>query len=81
MDSTIRELEAEIEKTKGAKAQSGFTIQEDDVSGLFAKSFSSLSKELSAQYDELDNLVRARTKELEVARDKANAASDTKVSF
>ena len=81
MDSTIRELEAEIEKTKVAKAQSGFTIEEDDVSGLFAKSFSSLSKELSAQYDELDNLVRARTKELEVARDKANAASDTKSKF
>ena len=81
MESTIRELEAEIEKTKVAKAQSGLTIEEDDVSGLFAKSFSSLSKELSAQYDELDNLVRARTKELEVARDKANAASDTKSKF
>ena len=42
MESTIRELEAEIEKTKVAKAQSGLTIEEDDVSGLFAKSFSSL---------------------------------------
>ena len=81
MGETIKELETEIEKTKVAKAQSGFAVEEDDVSGLFAKSFSSLSQELSAQYDELDSLVRARTKELEVARDKANAASDTKSKF
>lgn len=81
MDGTIVELETEIEKSKASKAQYGFAVDEDDVSGLFAKSFSSLSRELSAQYDELDNLVKERTQELEIARDKANAASDTKSKF
>lgn len=81
MDGTIIELETEIEKSKTSKAQYGFAVEEDDVSGLFAKSFSSLSRELSAQYDELDNLVKERTQELEIARDKANAASDTKSKF
>jgi signal transduction histidine kinase/HAMP domain-containing protein len=81
MDGTIIELETEIEKSKTSKALYGFAVEEDDVSGLFAKSFSSLSRELSAQYDELDNLVKERTQELEIARDKANAASDTKSKF
>ena len=81
MDGTIIELETEIEKSKTSKAQYGFAVEEDDVSGLFARSFSSLSRELSAQYDELDNLVKERTQELEIARDKANAASDTKSKF
>ena len=81
MQDTIAELETEIEKTKVQKAASGFEVDQDDISTLFAKSFSSLSRELSAQYGELDSLVQERTRELEVARDKANAASDTKSKF
>ena len=81
MHDTISELETEIEKTKVQRVTSGFEVEDDDISTLFAKSFSSLSRELSAQYGELDNLVQERTRELEVARDKANAASDTKSKF
>ena len=51
------------------------------MTNLFVKSFSSLSKELESQYSALDELVQERTKELEIARDQANTASDTKSKF
>ncbi len=56
-------------------------MRKDAVSGLFATSFGSLAGELEGQYAELDNLVQERTKELETARDRANAASETKSKF
>ena len=40
-----------------------------------------LRQELESQYSALDELVQERTKELEVARDQANAASETKSKF
>ena len=81
MQITITELEQEIAKTQLSENRQGFEVEEDGVTNLFAKSFSSLSKELESQYSALDGLVRERTKELEVARDKANAASETKSKF
>ena len=81
MASTIMELEQEIENSQAKEAEGGFEVEADAVSGLFARSFGSLAAELEAQYAELDSLVQARTMELEKARDKANAASETKSKF
>lgn len=81
MASTIMELEQEIENSQAKEAEGGFEVEADAVSGLFARSFGSLAAELEAQYAELDSLVQARTIELEKARDKANAASETKSKF
>ncbi|MGB1905227.1 MAG: ATP-binding protein [Pseudomonadales bacterium] len=81
MASTIAELEKEIQNSRAKEGEGGFEVEADEVSGLFARSFGSLAAELEAQYAELDSLVQARTKELEKARDKANAASETKSKF
>ena len=81
MTNTISELEQEIVKSRSIEARQSFEVDEDGVTNLFAKSFSSLSKELESQYSALDELVKERTKELEVARDQANAASETKSKF
>lgn len=81
MDKTITELENEIVKSRSVEARQSFEVEEDGVTNLFVKSFSSLSKELESQYSALDELVQERTKELEIARDQANAASDTKSKF
>ncbi len=81
MTKTISELEQEIVKSRSIEARQSFEVEEDGVTNLFAKSFSSLSMELESQYSALDDLVQERTKELEVARDQANAASDTKSKF
>ncbi len=81
MNETIEELEQEITRSRESENRQSFEVDEDGVTNLFAKSFSSLSKELETQYSALDELVRERTKELEIARDQANAASDTKSKF
>ena len=81
MTNTISELEQEIVKSRAIEGRQSFEVDEDGVTNLFAKSFSSLSKELESQYSALDELVQERTKELEVARDQANAASETKSKF
>ena len=81
MDKTITELENEIVKSRSVEARQSFEVEEDGVTNLFVKSFSSLSKELESQYSALDELVQERTKELEIARDQANTASDTKSKF
>ena len=72
MDKTITELENEIVKSRSVEARQSFEVEEDGVTNLFVKSFSSLSKELESQYSALDELVQERTKELEIARDQAN---------
>jgi signal transduction histidine kinase len=81
MRKTITELEQEIVRSRSIEARQSFEVDEDGVTNLFVKSFSSLSKELESQYSALDELVRERTKELEVARDQANTASETKSKF
>ena len=81
MHVTIEELEQEITKSRESETRQSFEVDEDGVTNLFAKSFSSLSKELETQYSALDDLVKERTQELEIARDQANAASDTKSKF
>ena len=79
--STISDIEQEISKSREIEKRQGFEVEEDSVTNLFAASFSSLSRELESQYSALDDLVRERTQELEVARDQANAASETKSKF
>ena len=81
MALTIEALEQEINSSQLQEAEAGFEVEKDAVSGLFATSFGSLAGELEGQYAELDNLVQERTKELEKARDRANAASETKSKF
>ena len=81
MNETIEELEQEITRSRKSENRQSFEVDEDGVTNLFAKSFSSLSKELETQYSALDELVKERTQELEVARDQANAASETKSKF
>ncbi|MFL2527940.1 MAG: histidine kinase dimerization/phospho-acceptor domain-containing protein [Candidatus Azotimanducaceae bacterium] len=79
--STISDIEHEISKSRNIEKRQGFEVEEDSVTNLFAASFSSLSRELESQYSALDDLVKERTQELEVARDQANAASETKSKF
>jgi len=81
METTIDEIEEEIESSRATTDSLKFDVEEDSVGGLFAKSFSSLARELTAQYDQLENLVQERTAELEVARDRADAASEAKSKF
>ena len=81
MALTIEALEKEISSSQMKEGEAGFEVEKDAVSGLFAKSFGSLAGELEGQYAELDNLVQERTKELETARDRADAASETKSKF
>ena len=72
--------DANCQEARQEKRQS-FEVDEDSVTNLFAASFSSLSRELESQYSALDDLVKERTQELEVARDQADAASETKSKF
>ena len=81
MKSTISDIEQEISKSRDIEKRQSFEVDEDGVTNLFAASFSSLSRELESQYSALDDLVKERTQELEVARDQANAASETKSKF
>ena len=81
MMSTISDIEQEILKSRDIEKRQSFEVDEDSVTNLFAASFSSLSRELETQYSALDDLVKERTQELEVARDQANAASETKSKF
>ena len=81
MKDTISDLENEIIRSRSVEELPSLEVDEDEVISLFAKSFSSLSKELELQYSVLDDQVKERTKELEIARDQANAANETKSKF
>ena len=81
MEDTISDLENEIIRSRSVEELPSLEVDEDEVIRLFAKSFSSLSKELELQYSVLDDQVKERTKELEIARDQANAANETKSKF
>ena len=81
MDGTIVELETEIEKSKASKTNMAL-LSTKMMSAVYLQSLSRLCRE-SFQRSTMSSItwLKNALRSLEIARDKANAASDTKSKF
>ena len=65
LDNEIEIIQSEIDNSLDQQSNTTLKVGDDSVTKLFAKSFSLLGQELSAQYQILDEKVKIRTAELE----------------
>ena len=74
LDNEIEIIQSEIDNSLDQQSNTTLKVGDDSVTKLFAKSFSLLGQELSAQYQILDEKVKVRTAELEAKSNEIEVA-------